>query len=273
MGIALFEPREAKGTVISEYPDHGAVGSQVEARNSPMMDVLHRRPDQPLVIADIATDPLVAASRAVLQRVGVRRADGDRAAHVGADGRHRRFRPVRQAAAVHADDDRNGATMVAQAATGLQNIRLLTDAQQPRRPTPAHRRLRTVGAGHAQPGHDPEHHADRQPGNDPDGSDADHALRPALGKLRVVGQYDGSTNSVDLENGAEVALDGTPTGQVWQTQELIAIDDTQAGHEEGARRSLVVAPIRSRGRLLGTVSVGSLRPYSYSETDQAIFLK
>lgn len=36
-------------------------------------------------------------------------------------------------------------------------------------------------------------------------------------------------------------------------------------------RSVMVAPIRSRGRLLGTVTVACLLPYSYSVTDQPIF--
>jgi GAF domain-containing protein len=36
-------------------------------------------------------------------------------------------------------------------------------------------------------------------------------------------------------------------------------------------RSLLISPIRSRGRALGTVQIASLRPHAYGETDVALF--
>lgn len=276
VGIALFEPREDKGMVVSEYPDHGAVGSQVEARNSPMMDVLHAAPDQPLVI-DVATNPLVEASRAVLQRVGVvslmviaLRTSGQTVGTVGFD----LYDPARTFTSTMIA---TAQTMVAQIAIALQNIRLLTDAQ---RRADQLQRIAAFGQSvQATLNLDMILNimliASREMIPMDQMQITLYDLR--LGQLRLVAQYDGTNNLVDLDNGAIIPLEGTAIGQAWQTQELVMVDDTQArvspakAEAESGLRSLLVALIRSRGRQLGTVSIGSLRPYSYSETDQAIF--
>jgi formate hydrogenlyase transcriptional activator len=101
---------------------------------------------------------------------------------------------------------------------------------------------------------------------------------PRQAQLRIIGQYEDEKISVDVENGPLLATTGTFVGQVWETGEMIAIADTDAmsgvsGAQDISLRSVMVAPIRARGRLLGTVNVGSLRPYSYTETDEAIFLQ
>jgi len=95
-------------------------------------------------------------------------------------------------------------------------------------------------------------------------------LYDVAGQARVVGSTTQQQQRRPGNGRKSLSMDADRTGVA--DQELIAIDDTQ-GHEKGRSASLVGAPIRSRGRLLGTVSVGSLRPYSYSETDQAIFLQ
>jgi GAF domain-containing protein len=98
------------------------------------------------------------------------------------------------------------------------------------------------------------------------------------GKLRIVGQYDEGKTSIDIENGAFISTIGTFVGQVWETQEMVSIPDTRElpilasrPQQDLAMRSVMVAPIRSRGRLLGTVTVACLLPYSYTNTDQPIF--
>jgi two-component system NtrC family sensor kinase len=98
------------------------------------------------------------------------------------------------------------------------------------------------------------------------------------GKLRIVGQYDEGKTSIDIENGAFISTTGTFVGQVWETQEMVSIPDTRElpilasrPQQDLTTRSVMVAPIRSRGRLLGTVTVGCLLPYSYGDTDQPIF--
>jgi GAF domain-containing protein len=96
------------------------------------------------------------------------------------------------------------------------------------------------------------------------------------GQLRVAGEYADGKIVVDLENGALIPMEGTFAGQVWTTEQVLNFDDTHtlsgvSRLQELSLRSMIIAPIRSRGRLLGTVSVGSFRPYSYEDADQAIF--
>jgi GAF domain-containing protein len=57
---------------------------------------------------------------------------------------------------------------------------------------------------------------------------------------------------------------------------MLAIADTHnisnvSRAQDLTMRSVMVAPVRSRGRMIGTVSVGCYAPYSYTETDQAIY--
>ena len=96
------------------------------------------------------------------------------------------------------------------------------------------------------------------------------------GSLRSVARLADGQRTVDTANAVSVALDQTFVGQVWQMQEVLDIADTQAlpvhpTDYDPALRSLLIAPIRSRGRVLGIVTIGSTLPYRYTETDQAIF--
>src|SRR5690606_7220085 len=80
---------------------------------------------------------------------------------------------------------------------------------------------------------------------------------------------------IDLENGALLPISGTLVGDVLERQQPIYIenvDDSQQLRrgQLTTMRSLVVAPIRSRGQILGTVQIGSHRPHAYSETDVAL---
>lgn len=280
VGIALFEPSDDKGTVVSEYPDHGAVGSQVETRTSPMLRALHDAPEKPLVIADIGTDPLIEPdTRAVLQRVGVASlmvipilSGGQIVGTAGFD----LYDPQRLFTKQMIE---TAQTMIAQIALGLQNIRLLTDAQHR-----ADQLQRIAAFGQsvqatlnldmilnimliASRELIPMDHM----------SVTLYDLR--LAKLREVAHYETAQGMeqtlVDLDSGELVNMDGTFVGKAWEAREMVAVADahaqTDSPPEPANLRSLIVAPIQSRGRVLGTVSVGSQRPYSYGETDQAIF--
>jgi GAF domain-containing protein len=279
VGIVLFEPQEDRGTVVSEYPDHGAVGSKIETRNSAMIKTLLETPDRPIVIQDVETAPLLEPeTREVLNRIGVvsmmimaLQSAGQIVGTVGFDlySRARQITPTMIETAE---------TMIAQIAIGMQNQRLLNDAQR---------------------------RADQLQHVTSFGQEMQSALKldtiltimltesrvmlpidrmsitffdPRQAQLRIIGQYEDEKISVDVENGPLLATTGTFVGQVWETGEMIAIADTDAmsgvsGAQDISLRSVMVAPIRARGRLLGTVNVGSLRPYSYTETDEAIFLQ
>jgi len=65
-------------------------------------------------------------------------------------------------------------------------------------------------------------------------------------------------------------------GEVWKQQRFIAYPETlelpgtRSAHDIGLR-SIMGAPIRLRGRVMGSVVVGSFRPHTYTETDAALF--
>jgi formate hydrogenlyase transcriptional activator len=97
---------------------------------------------------------------------------------------------------------------------------------------------------------------------------------PAQGQLQMVAQHaDGYTN-VSLSGGELVPTKGY-IANVWDSWQLLHIQDTKNTPEKiepkTNARSLMVAPLISRGRILGVVSVGSLRAYAYGETDVAVF--
>lgn len=277
VGIALFEPREDHGMVVAEYPDHQAVGARIETRNSAMIKALRENPDRPFIAEDTATSPMIEPeTRAVLERIGVvalmvmaLQVSGEIVGTVGFDiyDPSRRFTPEMVATAQ---------TMISQVALSLQNIRLLTDAtrraDQIQRVSlfgqwvQANLRLDTIvnimltESRHMLP-------MDRM----------SIALYDTQQKqLRVVGEsIDGKIN-VDLENGSQIPLEGTFVGEVWSGGSMLVFDDahTEADASRGQElgtRSAMIAPLRSRGRLIGTVSIGAYRPYGYADADQAIF--
>ncbi|MCC6803349.1 MAG: GAF domain-containing protein, partial [Anaerolineae bacterium] len=131
VGIVLFEPQEDLGVVVSEYPDHGAVGSKIETRNSAMIKALLEAPDHPVVIQDVNTAPLLEPeTREVLNRIGVvsmmimaLQSAGQIVGTVGFD-MYSHAHPITPTIIETAE------TMIAQVAIGLQNQRLLNDAQR-----------------------------------------------------------------------------------------------------------------------------------------------
>lgn len=277
VGIALFEPREDHGTVISEYPDHNAVGSKIETRNSAMVQALREHPDRPFIANNVSTNPMIELeTRAVLKKIGVvaimvvaLQVSGEVVGTVGFDlyDNKRQFTPEMVETAQ---------TMISQIALSLQNIRLLTNAtrraEQIQRVSllgqavQATLRLDTIlnivlsESRYMIP-------MDRMTVTLYDASQ---------GALRSVAEYVDGNIVVDLENGNLIPMEGTFVGQVWQTQEILAYDDTHqltgiSRSQELSLRSMMIAPMRSRGNAIGTVSVGAYRPYTYEDADQAIF--
>lgn len=94
-----------------------------------------------------------------------------------------------------------------------------------------------------------------------------------IGRLRLAARFEDERTVIDLTGGTLISMDNSFAGRVWQTREPLFIADTHERTDAGdlSTRTLIIVPIRSRGRILGTVSVGSLRPYAYSEGDFAIF--
>jgi GAF domain-containing protein len=242
-----------------------------------MVNALRENPDRPFIANNVATNPMIELeTRAVLKQIGVvaimvaaLQVSGEIVGTVGFDlyDRSRQFTPEMVETAQ---------TMVSQIALSLQNIRLVTDAtrraEQIQRvalfgqSVQANRRLDTIlnimltESRHML---------------------AMDRLTVALydarqGQLRVAGEYVEGKIAVDMENGALIPMEGTFAGQVWASGEMLAFDDTHtltgvSRLQELSLRSAMIAPLRSRGRLIGTVSVGAFRPYSYEDADHAIF--
>ncbi|HVU09634.1 MAG TPA: GAF domain-containing protein [Phototrophicaceae bacterium] len=301
VGIVLFEPSDNQGTVISEYPVSQAVGSKVETRTSAMTNTLRDHPERPVIITDIGTDPLIELeTRGVLRKLGVvsmmilaLQVSGEMIGSVGFDlyARHVRFTPEMVETA---------RTMVAQIAIGVQNIRLLTDEQ---RRAEQLQRVSTLGqAVQTTLRMDSIINIMLTESSQmiPTDSMSIAFYDAKYGQLRVVGQFSEGKVSVDVQNGPLLAMDGTFVGQVWQTQQMIVIADTHiiasigqiqdprlaawsfnqfdarlvrniSRMQDLSMRSVMVAPINTRARQIGTVSLGCYRPYSYAEADQAIF--
>ncbi len=278
VGIVLFESQKYLGTVVSEYPDHGAAGSKIETRNSAMIDSLRAAPDRPVVIQDVNTAPLLEPeTREVLNRIGVMSMmimalqNGDQI--VGTVG----FDLYSHARQITPTMIETGETMVAQIALGLQNKRLLTDAQ---RRAEQLQRVATFGQS-MQAALKLETILNIMLSESAQMLPIDRMTvafhDPSRKQLHVVGLYEDGAISTDPDGGAPLSTTETLVGQAWETGEMLAIVDTQPsatdsdGVQDKTLRSVMVAPIRSRGRLLGVVSAGSFMPYSYSETDQAIY--
>lgn len=277
VGIALFEPREDHGTVISEYPDHNAVGSKIETRNSAMTQALREHPDRPFIANNVPTNPMIELeTRAVLKKVGVAaimvsalQVSGEVVGTVGFDlyDNKRQFTPEMVETAQ---------TMISQVALSLQNIRLLTNATHRAeqiqhvsllgQAVQATLRLDTILNIML--------------------SESQHILaldrmnialyHNGRGELINAAEYVDGKTIVELDNGKTVPLEGTFMGQVWKSQEILVFDDTHqltnvSRVQELNLRSMLIAPMRSRGNPIGVVSLGAYRPYSYEDADQAIF--
>jgi GAF domain-containing protein len=100
---------------------------------------------------------------------------------------------------------------------------------------------------------------------------------PMSRKIRVVGRFDGSSRSVSETGGPLISPDmlmmsrSLYNGKITCVHDLSAETDIYRSHELDDLRAFMVAPLSSRGQLLGAMSVGSLRPYAYSDTDVTIF--
>ncbi|NWF67915.1 MAG: GAF domain-containing protein [Chloroflexi bacterium] len=94
-------------------------------------------------------------------------------------------------------------------------------------------------------------------------------------QLRVVAQHYRGRTHVDLQNGPLVSIEDTPIGHVWIERRMRYFPDMQEErelhHAYVETRSLLVAPIFSRGLVRGAVEVGSQRPNAYNEADGAVF--
>ncbi|MBE2269977.1 MAG: GAF domain-containing protein [Anaerolinea sp.] len=277
VGIVLFDPDMETGTVVSEHPQQGSTGTRMEVRANPIISLLRQQPDRPVLIQNVEKSDLVTGmARDTLLRLGTHalmvmpiRQYGQIIGSIGFDinEKGRSFQP---------DMVETAQTMVSQLSVALQNIRLLSDAQ---RRAEQLQQIATFGQSIQVT------------------LQIDAILNILLSEirrtikvdrisvalldehtqqLRIAAQYDDDRTYIDLNNGPLISMSGTFVGQVWETGEMLVIQDTM--NTTGIRRvqdvsvrSVMIAPIRSRGNLIGTVNVGAFQPYVYNEEDIAIF--
>lgn len=276
-GVLMFDADVESGTIISEYPAQGSVGAKMEVRSNPTIMMLTQQPDRPVLIQNVEkSDLLPVKTREVLLKLGTYslmilplRLYGQLIGSIGFDvyERGRSFTP---------DTIEVAQTMVAQVSIALQNIRLFSDAQ---RRAEQLQQIATFGQAVQST------------------LNLEDVLRVLLSeirktisvdrlsvalmdegaqRLRVVAQYDNERTYIDIEGGSLISMSGTLAGQVWETGEMLVIQDTVSSTgirrvQDLSVRSLMIAPMRSRGRMIGTINVGCVRPYAYGDEDVAIF--
>ncbi|MCA9914569.1 MAG: GAF domain-containing protein, partial [Anaerolineae bacterium] len=273
--IMLLDPTAVTGTVVSEYPDHGAVGVQFNMLTNPLHLVMKENDFRPVVIDDVTTYPgFDEESRETLSGLGVRSMlliaiiiQGKVVGSVGLDiyAHRRRFT---------ADMVNIAQTVVLQAGTSLQNLRLLQDTK---------RRAEQLE-------HITEFSQVTQVVLDVNAI-LNHALQASTGimfydnlrialydaetaKLRVVASRVNDQIEVHLTGGEQIPISGH-LATVWETRSALHIPDLYAYPRESQvdprSRDWMVVPMIIQGRITGMVSVGSTQSHQYSQTDVTVF--
>ncbi|NWG16132.1 MAG: GAF domain-containing protein [Chloroflexi bacterium] len=273
-GIALVNPSETVSQVVSEYPAHGTIGVQIPLTDNPVFGILQNT-RLPLVVDNIQMDErLPAASRHLLERMGVKAlaflpliVSGKLVGSIGLD--------IYAADRPPTPDMMDIAqTIASQVALGLQNIRLLADAQ---RRAEQFQRI-TAFSQSVQATLELPTVFDNMLAESarmlPQDQMSISLYDPVAGALRVVAERNSSARAVESSSGDLIPISGH-IAKVWSDWELLHIPDLHRLRERtnpnSSLRSWILAPIVARGRILGLVSVGSAQPYVYSETDVALF--
>jgi GAF domain-containing protein len=276
-GAVVFDPYTRFGTVVSEYPPRDTVVEGYATHDNRLFDILRGDPAKPLVVHDVENDPRVPPETLEGFRSGGIQAlmmvpvvlEGALAAAIELD-LYTSDRPFAQELIELSQ------TMGAQLAVSLQNIRLLTDAQ---RRADQLQRITTFNQS-VQVTLETAALLNTMLNESLQMISLDRmsiALYDTVrDELRIVAQYEDEKSAIDLESGVTLLLSGTLVGDVWETQQPIYIRDVEEAQQLRRAqvtnmRSLLISPIRSRGRALGTVQIASLRPHAYGETDVALF--
>ena len=130
-GTVLLEPDLEYGTVVSEYPQVGTIGARLKMRGNPLFELLYADPSQPLIVNDVQQDPrVIPESRELFRLTGIESVmfvpiivGSKIIGSVGLDlyTLDRTFSPEMIEVSM---------TIANQLALGLENIRLLRDAQE-----------------------------------------------------------------------------------------------------------------------------------------------
>jgi GAF domain-containing protein len=270
VGIALAEGSGVMGRVVSEYPDQGAIGVAIEFQNSPVVAMLSQNPNKPVVIQNIETDPMISTQvRAALKSIGTQAlivlpiyVYGNLIGTIGFDlyDRGHIFSPETVELAQ---------TMTSQMAIGLQNIRLFSEAQRR-----AEQMQSVTGFGQALQSSLEVEGVIRALLTSSRGILAFDQMTIALydeeaDALRVVGVSEGDAIQQTPHEGVLLSLTDTAAGQALSSGMTLYTGDPATPSNPGS--STMLAPVLTRDRRIGTVSVTVGVASAYSETDKAIF--
>lgn len=271
--VLLLNPGGQSGSIVSEHPHVGMVGERISASDHML---LHHAQTSTSAIYNRDADDLPANVRTWMERWQhtmlmllplVVRGDTIGLVTVACSDDRRFFTTELKNTAQ---------TMIAQVGIGLQNIRLLTDTQRR-----AEQLQRIANFGQAV-------QATLEVGTVLNIMLVESVQTLAIDWLEI-GLYDTAHNAprrvalfengrstINLASNHLIDTDSGAVGTAWAAQEFTYLPDEHEPRRtnRGDRlelRSLLVAPLRSRGRLLGLLVVGSVRPYAYGETDIVVF--
>lgn len=275
-GILLLDSGGTIGTIAGEYPDTGLLGIELNMEQ----DTIHhqiRDHRMPVLVANTETqEGIDENTRDVWQRFNIKSvlvlplidANGVLIGSVGLD-MYSVDTPI-------TDDMTDVAqTIVSQIGVGLQNIRLLQEAE---RRAEQLQRITSFSQS-VQATFDQESILQVAI------TESAHMIAlthlnvvfhdPNRDEVRVVGQLYRGKSEINLEDGPIVERQNTVIGKAWQERALVYIPDMRVEkelrHHNQELRSIMAVPIFSRGMVRGAVEIGFNRPGAYNETDQAVF--
>ncbi|MEO8610587.1 MAG: GAF domain-containing protein [Chloroflexota bacterium] len=274
IGIVIVNPQESSGTVVSEYPMLGTIGTQIELEQNELYQLI-RETQKPLIVDSVADDSRVLpATKDLMKKNGIigfgffpiilqDRIFGSIGLDITQPGH--KFTPEMMNIAQ---------TITSQIAIGLQNTRLLTDTQ---RRADQLQRI-TAFSQSVQATLDLSNIFNIMLAESGEMLQQDQMsiglYDTGLGQLRTVAQQTDGITSVNLNAGETIPIKGY-IAKVWESWQILHIQDAKNAPEKiepkTNARSLIVAPLISRGRILGIVSAGSTRAYAYTDTDLAVF--
>lgn len=276
-GLVTLDMTNQSGTVTSEWPLTGTIGTQIDFRNNPIFDLMKNNLPKTLLINEAFNDPRVTAqTREIFSRLGIKSifllpiiVRGQLIASLGLD--------LYSEDRVFSENDVTLAqTISAQLSVALENVRFLSDSQ--RRADQLQRIAnfsRSVVATLEMPSLISIMLTETAQFISLD------RMYIALfderaGGLRVVGRYENERPAVKMDAALDPQIGSSFAAEVWKQQQFITYTDTmelrgnRSQYDIGLR-SVMGVPVRLRGRVFGAVVVGSFRASRYSETDGALF--
>lgn len=278
VGITLLNPDQLSATVVGEYPAAGAVGVFIPGDN-PLQEKI-RNSRQPIIIQDIDHEAEIAPDAVeAMRQIGVRSVmfypmvdqRGVYMGSIGLDVYQKGYSFDSQVLEITR-------TIAAQVIISLQNIRQLRGTQ---RQADQLQRLAQLSQS-AQTSLDRDNILEMTVIQTPQIVTADHVnfyeidLDRREPWLRF--QLDGDqVNIWDVENAPPVTIAPTLLYEVWQSREQGHVPDSHAADQPfhstdpERLRSVMVAPIVTRGVVRGLLEIGREVAYGFTETDAIIF--